>query len=109
MSGRTERVIWSVAGIYPRCHSREGGNPGQRPASLRLPELLLLDSRLRGNDTAIFLCFRGIYPRSMPLHPRIADWFASKGWTPRPHQLAVLDSFERDAQALLIAPTGAGK
>jgi len=45
----------------------------------------------------------------LPLHPRIADWFASKGWSPRPHQLAVLDSFERDAQALLIAPTGAGK
>ena len=45
----------------------------------------------------------------MSLHPAIADWFASKGWSPRPHQLDVLASWDRDASALLIAPTGAGK
>jgi ATP-dependent Lhr-like helicase len=45
----------------------------------------------------------------LPLHPRIADWFATKGWAPRRHQLDVLECFERDASALLIAPTGAGK
>ena len=43
------------------------------------------------------------------LHPTIAAWFASKGWSPRPHQLDVLASWRRDASALLIAPTGAGK
>ena len=43
------------------------------------------------------------------LHPLIADWFASKGWAPRTHQLDVLASWRRDASALLIAPTGAGK
>jgi ATP-dependent Lhr-like helicase len=43
------------------------------------------------------------------LHPLIAGWFAQKGWAPREHQLAVLDAWRRDASALLIAPTGAGK
>ena len=45
----------------------------------------------------------------MPLHPTIAQWFASKNWAPRQHQLDVLATYERDASALLIAPTGAGK
>ncbi len=45
----------------------------------------------------------------MPLSPIIADWFAARGWAPREHQLAVLKTFEADASALLIAPTGAGK
>ena len=45
----------------------------------------------------------------MPLHPRLADWFAAKGWSPRQHQLDVLASWEQGASALLIAPTGAGK
>jgi len=43
------------------------------------------------------------------LHPTIAGWFAAKGWSPRRHQLDVLASWDRDASALLIAPTGAGK
>jgi ATP-dependent Lhr-like helicase len=45
----------------------------------------------------------------VPLHPRIADWFAKKGWAPRAHQLAVLEATEAGESALLIAPTGAGK
>jgi ATP-dependent Lhr-like helicase len=45
----------------------------------------------------------------LDLHPRITDWFGRKGWAPRPHQLAVLETWERHASALLIAPTGAGK
>src|SRR5437868_10000651 len=45
----------------------------------------------------------------MSLHPTIAAWFASKGWSPRQHQLDVLDAWDRNASALLIAPTGAGK
>ncbi|MEO9299454.1 ligase-associated DNA damage response DEXH box helicase [Devosia alba] len=43
------------------------------------------------------------------LPPIIADWFKSKGWLPRQHQLDVLDSWQAGASALLIAPTGAGK
>ena len=45
----------------------------------------------------------------MSLHPTIAAWFHSKGWSPRPHQRDVLASWDADASALLIAPTGAGK
>ncbi len=37
------------------------------------------------------------------------DWFAARGWTPRPHQLDLLTRVSGGASALLIAPTGAGK
>ena len=37
------------------------------------------------------------------------DWFAQKGWQPRPHQLAMLDAARARRSSLLIAPTGAGK
>jgi len=45
----------------------------------------------------------------LPLHPTISQWFKSKGWAPRRHQLDVLAAWEAAASALLIAPTGAGK
>ncbi|MFL9825306.1 ligase-associated DNA damage response DEXH box helicase [Rhodoplanes sp. SY1] len=38
-----------------------------------------------------------------------ARWFADRGWTPRPHQLALLAAARAGRSALLIAPTGAGK
>jgi len=38
-----------------------------------------------------------------------ADWFTSRGWRPRPHQLALLSHATRGASVLLIAPTGGGK
>jgi ATP-dependent Lhr-like helicase len=42
--------------------------------------------------------------------PRLfADWFATQGWTPRPHQLAMLDAATEGRSVLLIAPTGGGK
>ena len=40
---------------------------------------------------------------------RFADWFARQGWTPRRHQLAMLDAARAGASVLLIAPTGGGK
>jgi ATP-dependent Lhr-like helicase len=43
------------------------------------------------------------------LPPVIANWFESRGWQPRAHQLDVLSSWRDDASTLLIAPTGAGK
>ncbi|MAK62908.1 MAG: DNA ligase-associated DEXH box helicase [Ponticaulis sp.] len=43
------------------------------------------------------------------LPDQFEDWFASRGWSPRPHQLALVDAAMRDESALLIAPTGAGK
>jgi ATP-dependent helicase Lhr and Lhr-like helicase len=39
----------------------------------------------------------------------IANWFAGRGWTPRDHQLALLEKARDRRHALLIAPTGAGK
>lgn len=38
-----------------------------------------------------------------------ARWFADRGWTPRPHQLALLTAAAAGESALLIAPTGGGK
>jgi ATP-dependent Lhr-like helicase len=36
-------------------------------------------------------------------------WFSARGWTPRPHQLAMLDAARGGESVLLIAPTGGGK
>jgi ATP-dependent Lhr-like helicase len=36
-------------------------------------------------------------------------WFASRKWSPRPHQLALIGQARQRRATLLIAPTGAGK
>jgi len=38
-----------------------------------------------------------------------AGWFASRGWKPHAHQLALLAAAEAGRSALLVAPTGGGK
>lgn len=43
------------------------------------------------------------------LPPLFQDWFAKRGWTPRPHQLALLDHAAQGENVLLISPTGGGK
>ncbi|MCA0422657.1 MAG: ligase-associated DNA damage response DEXH box helicase [Proteobacteria bacterium] len=43
------------------------------------------------------------------LPPRFSRWFASRGWAPRAHQLALVEAAAEGASTLLIAPTGAGK
>ena len=43
------------------------------------------------------------------LPDRFVRWFASRGWSPRQHQLDLLQKARDDRSALLIAPTGAGK
>ena len=43
------------------------------------------------------------------LPPEFAAWFAARGWTVRPHQLAMIAAASRGEDALLIAPTGGGK
>ena len=43
------------------------------------------------------------------LPPRFADWFASRGWQVRPHQLEMIAAARAGEDALLIAPTGGGK
>lgn len=50
-------------------------------------------------------------PPSPPaLLPEIfARWFVERGWSPRPHQLTLLQEAQAGQSVLLIAPTGAGK
>jgi len=43
------------------------------------------------------------------LPARFESWFAARGWTPREHQLALLEHAQRGASVLLVAPTGGGK
>jgi len=43
------------------------------------------------------------------LPPLFHDWFASRGWEPRPHQLDLVNQLAAGNSTLLIAPTGAGK
>ena len=38
-----------------------------------------------------------------------AEWFTSRGWAARPHQLAMIEKGAAGRSALLIAPTGGGK
>lgn len=50
-------------------------------------------------------------PDTLPsiLPQRFADWFASRNWQARPHQLALTEAALNQESALLIAPTGGGK
>jgi ATP-dependent Lhr-like helicase len=48
-----------------------------------------------------------IIPSALP--EPFAGWFAARGWTPRAHQLALLEKARAGRSTLLIAPTGAGK
>ena len=49
------------------------------------------------------------YPTHMGLPDLFSRWFESRGWTPRRHQLALVDLAAQGKSALLIAPTGGGK
>ena len=44
-----------------------------------------------------------------PLPARFRDWFAARSWTPRAHQLAMVEAARTHASTLLVAPTGGGK
>src|SRR5687767_10014317 len=44
-----------------------------------------------------------------PLPDVFARWFASRGWSPRQHQIELLAKARAGRSVLLIAPTGAGK
>lgn len=45
----------------------------------------------------------------MSLPPEIAEWFASREWRVRRHQLEMLEAADAGQHALLVADTGAGK
>ncbi|HTE39132.1 MAG TPA: DEAD/DEAH box helicase, partial [Reyranella sp.] len=46
---------------------------------------------------------------NMGLSDPFARWFESRGWTPRRHQMALVELAREGKSALLIAPTGGGK
>lgn len=46
---------------------------------------------------------------AMSLPEPFSGWFVRRGWSPRPHQLALLERGRAGLSTLLIAPTGAGK
>src|SRR5437773_11439108 len=52
-----------------------------------------------------------VFPMNVPamLPPTFAQWFASRGWRPRAHQLEVLAKAQAARHVLLISPTGGGK
>jgi ATP-dependent helicase Lhr and Lhr-like helicase len=50
-----------------------------------------------------------VAPDAETLPPLFSRWFASRGWRPRAHQLALAALAAEGRSALLIAPTGAGK
>ncbi|MET0248138.1 MAG: ligase-associated DNA damage response DEXH box helicase [Sphingobium sp.] len=43
------------------------------------------------------------------LPPALTQWFETRGWQPRRHQMEMLRAAEMEQHALLVAPTGAGK
>src|SRR5450755_2914934 len=50
-----------------------------------------------------------VLERSVLLPQQFTRWFASRGWTPRAHQLELLAKARAGRSELLIAPTGDGK
>jgi len=47
--------------------------------------------------------------RVTALSPLFADWFASRGWAARRHQMEMVAAAQAGSHALLVAPTGGGK
>jgi ATP-dependent helicase Lhr and Lhr-like helicase len=50
-----------------------------------------------------------IVPTDSHLPDVLTDWFATKDWAPRRHQLEMLGAARARRHALLVAPTGSGK
>ncbi|HML07813.1 MAG TPA: ligase-associated DNA damage response DEXH box helicase [Xanthobacteraceae bacterium] len=50
-----------------------------------------------------------VIERAAVLPDIFARWFASRGWTPREHQLELLAKAQAGRSVLLVAPTGGGK
>src|SRR6202043_175092 len=50
-----------------------------------------------------------VLERANVLPEPFTRWFASRGWTPRAHQLELLAKAQAGRSVLLIAPTGGGK
>ena len=53
--------------------------------------------------------FETVADAAVALPDVFTRWFASRGWTPRAHQLELMAKARAGRSTLLIAPTGAGK
>ena len=76
------------------------------------PDEAMIEVKLPAHDQPRIVpplppCLAGPMPGTLPEPFR--TWFASQGWTPRPHQIAMLDAARAGESILLIAPTGGGK
>src|SRR6516162_7045412 len=58
---------------------------------------------------AHYLLGMTVLDRPVILPDIFVRWFASRGWTPRAHQLDLLAKARTGRSVLLIAPTGGGK
>lgn len=75
------------------------------------------EGRHPSTNPPLRLTCHAVPPRILPISAepaallpgRFQAWFAARGWSPRAHQLALLEKAHEDRSALLIAPTGAGK
>ncbi|MEP9366157.1 ligase-associated DNA damage response DEXH box helicase [Xanthobacter sp. VNH20] len=63
----------------------------------------------RGNAPYLPCVSTLAHRRAHALPKLFQDWFATRGWEPRAHQLDLLASARAGRSTLLIAPTGAGK
>ena len=77
----------------------------------QLPRMTTRLDRQAQSDTLAPMTAPGKPPASAEalLPAAIGDWFSQRGWTPRPHQLDLLEKARAGRSTLLIAPTGAGK
>ncbi len=65
---------------------------------------------MTGNEEQVTVLTRASYIPAMNALPEpLREWFASRGWTPRRHQMDMLAAAKAREHALLVAPTGAGK
>ncbi|AEG49928.1 DEAD/H associated domain protein [Sphingobium chlorophenolicum L-1] len=62
---------------------------------------------MNGNDLYALPSYT--LPMNQRLPEPLEQWFTSRGWTPRRHQLDMLTAARSGDHALLVAPTGAGK
>ena len=68
-----------------------------------------LDRPVEPGDDVVGAPPRGQAQGTVSLPDPFARWFAARGWTPRRHQLDMIEKAREGKSALLIAPTGGGK
>src|SRR6266568_5082283 len=87
-----------------------GTSPAMTPVDASCPSTPSTNpsSRLTCHAVPPFILKTSAEPAAL-LPDRFQAWFAARDWSPRAHQLALLEKARNDRSALLVAPTGAGK